>query len=288
MSADTWARDFATVVDAAGFERFPMLGICQGGPIAIEYAARHSERVSHLVLYGTYARGNFMRPERESESARAKMFVDMARLGWGLEEQEFVQVWASLFQPGGDMEHQRSWIELQCQAISQEHVPAFFEAAFRTDVQEAARHIKCPTLVIHASKDKAVHVEEGRRLAGLIPGARFVELESENHMLLPAEPAWSRFCEEVDDFLGTPHVQGEVAGTAERLGTLTKREHQVLEGIARGLDNGEIAAELTLSEKTVRNHITRVFDKIGVAHRYQAIVLARDSGLANKRGPTDS
>ncbi len=193
-----------------------------------------------------------------------------------------------LFQPGGGVEHLRSWNELQRNAISEANVPAFFEAAFRTDVQEAARRIECPTLVIHASKDKAVHVEEGRRLASLIPGARFVELESENHMLLPEEPAWARFCEEVDGFLGAPHVQGEVAGSAERLGTLTKRERQVLAGIARGLDNAEIAAELTLSEKTVRNHITRVFDKIGVAHRYQAIVLARDSGLANKRGPADS
>jgi len=284
-SADTWVRDFAAVVDAAGLKRFPLLGICQGGPIAIEYAARHSERVSHLLLYGTYARGNFMRPERPREFAKAQVFVDMARLGWGLEDHAFMQVWASLFQPGGGIEHLRSWTELQRQAISSENAPAFFEAAFYTDVQDAARRIKCPTLVIHASKDKAVHVEEGRLLAGLIPGARFVELDSENHMLLPEEPAWARFLEEVQGFLGTPRAQGETAGIEERLTALTERERQVLEGIARGLDNAEIAAELALSEKTVRNHITRVFDKIGVAHRYQAIVLARDAGLGNGRRP---
>jgi len=281
-SADTWAQDFTTVVDAAGFERFPLLGICQGGPIAINYAARHPERVSQLLLYGTYARGNFMRPERPREAPAAQVFVDMARIGWGADDNEFMQVWATLFQPGGGPEHVRTWTELQCRAVSPENAAAFFEAAFRTDVQEAAQRVKCPTLVVHANKDKAVHVEEGRRLASLIPGARFVELDSANHMLLPEEPAWARFLEEARDFLGTPRAQ---EGIAQKLTTLTERERQVLEGIARGLDNAEIAAALALSEKTVRNHVTRVFDKIGVAHRYQAIVLARDAGLANERRP---
>lgn len=285
VSRETWVRDFAAVVDAARLERFPLLGVCQGGPIAVEYAARHSERVSHLVLYGTYARGNFMRPDRPGEMQRAKLLLDMSRLGWGDENHEFLRVWASVFQPGGGIEHLRSWTELQRRAISPENAPAFFDIAFHTDVQEAARRVKCPTLVIHASRDKATHVEEGRRLAGLIPGARFVELDSENHMLLPEEPAWARLREEVRDFLRTPGAAGEAAGIGQQLAALTGRERQVLECIARGLDNTEIAAQLALSQKTVRNHITRVFDKLGVAHRYQAIVLARDAGLGNGRRP---
>lgn len=283
VSGETWVRDFATVVDAAGFERFPLFGICQGGPIAIEYAARHPDRVSHLLLYGTYARGNFMRPELPRAQAQAQVFIDMARLGWGHEDHAFMQVWASLFQPGGGIEHLRSWTELQRLAISPENAPRFFEAAFRTDAQEAARRVRCPTLVVHANRDKAVPVEEGRRLAGLIPGARFVEIDSANHMLMPDEPAWARFQEEAGDFLRAARARPEAAGIEERLGGLTVRERQVLEGIARGLDNAEIAADLALSQKTVRNHITRVFDKIGVAHRYQAIVLARDAGLGKGR-----
>jgi pimeloyl-ACP methyl ester carboxylesterase/DNA-binding CsgD family transcriptional regulator len=285
ISVENWVRDFATVVDAAGLQRFPLVGVCQGGPIAIEYAARHPDRVSHLALYGTYARGNFKRPELPKEYERGRVFIDMARVGWAQEDHAFLQVFASVFQPGGGMDHLKSWTELQRRAIDPGRAPEFFEAAFQTDVRDAARAVRCPTLVVHVSRDKVTPVEEGRLLAGLIPGARFVELDSENHMLLPEEPAWARLREEVRDFLRTPGAASEAAGIGQRLAALTEREHQVLECIARGLDNTEIAAELALSQKTVRNHITRVFDKLGVAHRYQAIVLARDAGLGNGRRP---
>ncbi|MGE5129700.1 MAG: alpha/beta fold hydrolase [Sphingomonadaceae bacterium] len=283
VSLDTWVRDFAAVVDAAGFERFPLLGVCQGGPIAIAYAARHPERVSRLVLYGTYARGMLLRTELKPEPIKAKVLLDMAQLGWGRENHAFMQVWASMFQPGGGIEHLRSYTELQRLAISSENVVPFMNTTFHVDVREIARRVSCPTLVVHALGDRVAPVEEGRLLGRLIPGARFVELESENHMLLPDEPAWMRLREEVRAFLRAPHTQDSAATIADRVAELTGRERQVLEGIARGLDNAEIAAELALSEKTVRNHITRVFDKIGVAHRYQAIVMARDAGLGVAR-----
>ena len=285
ISLDTWVRDLEVVVDAAGIERFPLIGVCQGGPIAIEYAARHSDRVSHLVLYGSYARGMLMRPDQPPEPAKAKVLLEMAKLGWGRENHAFMQVWASLFQPGGNAEHLRSWTELQRVSISPESVTTFLDTTFHVDVSETARRVRCPTLVIHASGDRVAPVEEGRLLGGLIPDARFVELDSENHMLLPEESAWARFRQEVQDFLAIAQGQGRDAGIGKRLGALTEREHQVLECIARGLDNREIAAELALSQKTVRNHITRIFDKIGVAHRYQAIVLARDAGLGHASHP---
>jgi ATP/maltotriose-dependent transcriptional regulator MalT len=188
-----------------------------------------------------------------------------------------------MFQPGGGIEHLRSYTELQRLAISSENVVPFMNTTFHVDVREIARRVSCPTLVVHALGDRVAPVEEGRLLGRLIPGARFVELESENHMLLPDEPAWMRLREEVRAFLRAPHTQDSAATIADRVAELTGRERQVLEGIARGLDNAEIAAELALSEKTVRNHITRVFDKIGVAHRYQAIVMARDAGLGVAR-----
>ncbi|HEY4819691.1 MAG TPA: LuxR C-terminal-related transcriptional regulator, partial [Xanthobacteraceae bacterium] len=117
----------------------------------------------------------------------------------------------------------------------------------------------------------------------LIPDCRFVQLDSENHMLLADEPAWARLYAEVRDFLAEPAGAAMASRNALPLGELTPRERSVLEGIADGLDNAEIAAWLCLSEKTVRNYITRLFDKICVEHRYQAIVLARDAGLG--RGP---
>lgn len=285
VSLDTWVRDFAAVVDAAGFERFPLLGVCQGGPIAVAYAALHPERVSRLVLYGTYARGMLLRTELKPEPIKAKVLLDMAQLGWGRENHAFMQVWASMFQPGGGIEHLRSYTELQRLAISSEHVVAFMNTTFDVDVRESARRVKCPTLVIHALGDRVAPVEEGRLLASLIPDARFVELESDNHMLLPDEPAWMRLKEEIRDFLRAPAALDAAATIVDRIAELTERERDVLERIARGLDNAEVAAELGLSEKTVRNHITRVLDKIGVAHRYQAIVLAREAGLGVGRRP---
>jgi DNA-binding NarL/FixJ family response regulator len=130
-----------------------------------------------------------------------------------------------------------------------------------------------------------VPIELGRDLATLIPGCRFVQIEGENHMPLADEPAWPRIVAEIDAFLKQP-VEAGVPQPNLPLRGLTAREREVLEAIAQGLDNTEIAAALGMSEKTVRNHITRVLDKIGVEHRYQAIVRARDAGFGMKSRAT--
>jgi DNA-binding NarL/FixJ family response regulator len=124
-----------------------------------------------------------------------------------------------------------------------------------------------------------VPIEEGRLLASLIPHCRFVQLDSENHMPLADEPAWSQLVAQVRNFLAEPDFVGGNGGNSLRFDELTLRERAVLEGIAEGLNNSQIAASLRLSEKTVRNHITRVFDKLCVEQRCQAIVLAREAGL---------
>ena len=150
---------------------------------------------------------------------------------------------------------------------------------WNVDVREAARKIKCPVLIVHPAHDAVVPIEEGRRLASLIPDCRFVQIDSANHMPLAHEPEWQRLVGELRKFLAEPDAAASAPGKALPLHDLTPRERAVLERIAEGLDNGEIAASLGLAEKTVRNHISRVFDKIHVEHRYQAIVLARDAGL---------
>jgi pimeloyl-ACP methyl ester carboxylesterase/DNA-binding CsgD family transcriptional regulator len=271
------------VVEAAGFERFALLGTCQGGPIAIEYAARHSERVSNLVLYGTYARGRAKRTDMPQQVEKARVLIELTRLGWGRENHAFLQVWASQFQPGGTLEHLRSWCEQQQAATTAETAARLLDIGWNVDVTEAARRIRCPVLLAHAERDAVVPIEEGRRLAALMPDCRFVQLDGENHMPLAGEPAWTRFRAEVRGFLGERDTARAAGCSALPLGDLTRRERNVLECIASGQDNAEIAASLGLSEKTVRNHITRLFDKLGVEHRYQAIVRARDAGLGGAR-----
>ena len=283
LSLENWVRDFECVVDAASFPRFVLAATCQGGPIAIEYAARHPERVSRLILYGTFARGRLRRGQ-PSQAEKARVLLELTRLGWGQDDHAFLQVWASTFQPGGTLEHIRSWCEQHRAATTPETAARLMAISWDVDVQDAASRIRCPVLVVHPERDAVVPIEEGRFLASLIPDSRFVQLDSENHLLLADEPAWSRLFGEVQSFLAEPDRAVPAVRNSLPLGELTSRERAVLECIAAGLDNAEIAESLRLSEKTVRNHITRVFDKIRVEHRYQAIVLAREAGLGRASG----
>jgi pimeloyl-ACP methyl ester carboxylesterase/DNA-binding CsgD family transcriptional regulator len=279
VSFETWVNDLERVVDASGFERFALLGTCQGGPIAMEYAARHPQRVSRLVLYGTYARGRYKRTGIPNQMEKAKVLLELLRLGWGRENHAFLQVWAAQFQPGGSIEHLRSWSDQQRAATSAETAARLLPISWHLDMTETASRITVPTMVLHPEHDAVVPIEEGRLLAGLIPDCRFVQLDGQNHMPLADEPIWPKLLAEVRGFLAEDGSERSRVQNVLPLGALTSRERNVLECIARGLDNSEIAASLGLSEKTVRNHITRVFDKIGVEHRYQAIVRAREAGL---------
>lgn len=283
LSFESWVSDFARVVDAAAFDRFAIVGTCWGGPVAMEYAARYPERVSHLILYGTYARGRLRRPDHPRELERSRLLLQLMELGWGQESHSLTRMWASAFQPDGGLEHQCSWAEQMQHATSAETAARLLQIGWETDVQETARKVKCPVLIVHPEGDRVAPLDEGRLLASIIPDCRFVQLKSENHMPLREEPAWPKLVEEVRRFLAEPGRNGACPGTLP-LGDLTPRERAVLDGIADGLDNTEIASALGLSEKTVRNHITRVFDKIQVQHRYQAIVRARDAGLGTRVG----
>jgi pimeloyl-ACP methyl ester carboxylesterase/DNA-binding CsgD family transcriptional regulator len=277
FSFEHWVTDFARVIDAAGFRRFPIVGTCWGGPIAITYAARHPERVSHLILYGTYARGRLLR-DLPNETERARLLCAITGLGWGDEGHDLVPMWANAFQPGGTIEHMRSWGEQMRHATTAENAARLLKVGWNTDVRETARKLKCPVLVIHPEGDRVAPIEEGRLLASLLPNCRFVQLDSQNHMPLPDEPEWPRLVDEIRTFVAQPDTENRKRNGLP-LDALTPRERAVLERIAEGLDNSEIAVALGLSEKTVRNHITHVFDKIQVQHRYQAIVRARDAGL---------
>lgn len=273
LSFDSWVRDLETVVDAAAPERFPLLGISQGAPIAIAYAVRHPERVSHLVLHGGYARGRLQRNVTPQQRKEAELMVELAELGWGREDPAFRQFFTTQFIPEGTSEQHRWFNELQRISTSPQNAVRFLRAFRDIDVAALAPEVSCPTLILHPTHDARVPFEEGRLLASLIPGARFVPIESRNHLLLENEPGWRRWLEEVRAFLPA----GSEGGSA--FAALTARERDLVELIAQGRDNAQIAAHLALSDKTVRNHITSIFAKLEVENRSQAIVLARDAGF---------
>lgn len=276
LSFETWVRDFGAVVDAAGLDRFSLVGICQGGPIAIEFAAREPGRVGGLVLYGTYARGRNRRTT-PLEPEKARVMLEMMELGWAQEDHAFMRAFATQFQPEGSLEHLRSWCELQRVATSAAGAVQLTRVMFDLDVQASAARLTCPTLVAHADRDAAVPLDEGRLLAQIIPGARFLQLDSPNHFMLPQEPAWALLVEALHAFL--PRSAAEEGAFAD----LTERERELVDLIARGLDNHQIAAHLAISEKTVRNHVSSIFAKLGVESRAQAIVVARDAGYGARR-----
>jgi pimeloyl-ACP methyl ester carboxylesterase/DNA-binding CsgD family transcriptional regulator len=281
LSLESWVRDLESVVDVMGLRRFPLLGISQGGSIAITYAVRHPERVSHLVIYGAYARGRLKRNPTPLQVEEARTLINLIRVGWGREHPAFRQVFTSLFIPDGTPE-QFSWFnDLHRVSSSPENAARFADEFSRIDVTALAPQVSVPTIVLHRRDDLAVPFEEGRLIAGLIPNARFVPLEGRNHLLLGGEPALDRFLAEVNEFLG-PDPGADAGGSAAApvaLPGLTSREAEVLDLIARGLDNSEIAARLGVSGKTLRNHITNIFSKLQVTSRAQAIVRARDAGL---------
>ena len=198
---DAWVDDLETVVDAAGFDRFPLLGISQGGAVAIEYAVRHPERVSHLVLYGAFVKGPLLRARLPAEAREAALMPELAALGWGRQHPILRQVFTMRFLPEGPPEYWAAFDELQVQTVPMENAVKFLEAFNAIDVEDAAARVQVPTLVLHARREVLLPVAEGQLIAKLIPGSRFVSLDSCNHLLLPDEPAWPRFLDHVDGFL---------------------------------------------------------------------------------------
>jgi DNA-binding NarL/FixJ family response regulator len=252
-----------------------LFGMSQGGAIAIAYAARRPERVSHLVLFGAYAKGMLRREVSDQVREEAETLIKLIRLGWGRDNPAFRQVFTSQFIPDGTREQHQWFNDLERVSASPENAVSIVEALYQIDVSKEAASLNVPTLVMHSRNDARVPFEEGRQLAALIPSARFVPLESRNHVLLPEESAWKHFQDEFRTFL--QDADGKSA--ALQHSGLTTSEHAVLALVARGLDNAEIAANLGKSEKTVRNQVSSIFSKLGVSTRSQAIVLARDAGV---------
>jgi pimeloyl-ACP methyl ester carboxylesterase/DNA-binding CsgD family transcriptional regulator len=281
LSFDGMVADMEAVVDAARLPRFPILGFCHGGPIAVAYAVRHPERVSALVLCGTYAQGRAVRNPTPQDAAERELLLRLIALGWGQDSPAYRQVFATRALPQAPAEALSAYCDIQRASATPQQAQRLTELFWHLDVTALLPQLRCPVLVLHARRDDLVPFSQGQLLAQRIDGARFVALDSANHDLLADEPAWPVLVDAVGAFLAE-HAGSPVRRDGRDLAVLTAREREVLDHVARGLDNEEIAAALFMSEKTVRNHVSAIFSKLDFANRGRLIVWARDAGLGRE------
>lgn len=271
ISFEAWVRDLGTVVDTLGLDTFPLLGISQGAAIAVAFAARHPERVSRLVLFGGFATTYFStrNPDpRVREEAEA--LIKTIELGWGRGSAAFRKVFVTKFMPGATPGQQQELDEYSLATASAEVAAKVMRVNFGLDVKEEASQVTCPTLVLHSRGDQMVLFDQGRKLAGLIPGARFIPVDSENHVPMSSEPCWPGVVAQIKAFLGDATTPA---------GRLTPRQVAVLMHVAAGKTDKQIARTLGLSPRTVEMHVAGALKALGCATRAEAVAKASHGGL---------
>ena len=259
---DALVADLETVVDAAGLDRFALLGLSQGASISIRYAARHPERVSALVLCGGYARGRYKRGLTPAQFAQDALLQEAIRVGWGRSEPAFRRVFTDLFVPEGTDE-QRRWFDELCRVSTSPETAALLRDAWgHIDVTADLASVRAPTLVAHGRGDVLCPYDEGLLAAAGIPGARFLPLDTADHVLLEGEPAFDVFFDAVAALLGDGPPPPPAADD-----TLSDREREVVQLVARGLGNEQIGEALHLSPRTVERHLANAYAKLGLSGR---------------------
>lgn len=275
---EAWIRDLEAVVDSLGWKRFSLIGLCQGGPIALLYAFRHPQRVSRLALYNAYTNGAFTSGASERNKEGAEALASMIKIGWGRKTGAFRELFARLLSPRHDMEQIDWWDELQRTTASPENAARLWRGFHEIDIRDVLPHIHTPTLVAHVEGDAMVPFELGRSLASQLPEAHFLPLKGANHILQLEDSSWPIFIGELRRFLAdVPATPGNWA--APWVGELTSRQRMVLNLVARGQSNTEIAQALSIATKTVRNHVSAICGNLDIPTRAQLIVQAREKGF---------
>src|SRR5690349_6566046 len=186
FSLEARVGDLEAVADDAGFDRFALMGMAQGGPPAIAYASRHPDRVTRLLFYDSYSAAVGDAEDEEELAA----FVQLIKVGWGRPQHHFRRVFTSMMIPGAT-EEQMLWLdELQRVAASASTASTAMAQRSKADCSDLLPELDVPTLVLHSLRDQMNEFEYGRSLANRIRASRLVPLDSDNHIVLGDESAW--------------------------------------------------------------------------------------------------
>lgn len=267
LSFESWVADLEAVADTYGRdEPFTLLGFTCGAGVAVEYAARHPERVRNLILFGGFATSYYSTSHPDPGVRReGDLMMELAAVGWGSSSPAFRQVFVSRFLPDASPAQWSAFDALQRETCSPDVAARYLRTLYSINVKDAARRVRCPALLMHPRGDQMVPFEQGRRLASLIPGARFVPLEGRNHIPLPTEPAFAAFQREVRAFMGAAEP------TDEPVPRLTPRQLEVLRRIAGGETDKQVAGALRLSPRTVEMHAAGALKALGCRTRAEGV-----------------
>ena len=272
-SLDAWVEDLEAVIESIGPEPVVLLAFTQGAMVAIQYAALHPQRVSHLIVYGGFIRGGAKRNPDPAILKEFEALRESIQVAWGpevLSSPIYRRVFSSKFFPKASREYLDELDSVLRRRWSDGAVPLGYALAVRDlDVSEQARRLTCPALVFHARKSLQIRFEAGRELAAAIPGSRFVPVDSDNQMPLESDPEWPSIRDEVRAFLGL-NVNRAV---------LTPRQIEVVRLIGQGQTDKQIGRALGLSPRTVEMHVARALEALRCHTRAEAVRLAMQQGL---------
>ena len=200
FSLERQLEDLEAVVEAVGVEQFPLIGMSQAAAVSAAYAARHPDKVSKLVCLGGYEKG-WRQAHGPAGRLQIEAMIKILEFGWGSETLAIQSMFSSTFMPDAAPEYQKWFSELQRKSATGKNAARLLKAIGDVDVSDILPRVEAETLVLHARSDATIAFRQGQALAAGIPGARFVPLESSNHILPETDPAWHRAAELMREFV---------------------------------------------------------------------------------------